>query len=78
MRNRIQVIKKYGHPYLLTRAYFITLLARKLIGNTVKSERKGYRQFMYRLFWDGFRDGIKDNLGKNNNYLPSTKIIKKR
>ena len=78
MRNRIQVIKKYGHPYLLTRAYFIALLARKLIGNTVKSERKGYRRFMYRLFWDGFRDGIKNNLGKNNNYLPSTKIVKKK
>lgn len=77
IRNRIQVIKKYGHPYLATRLYFIGLFIRKMLGNTLKSERKGYRNFMYHLFWDGFKDGITGKLGKNENYLPSTKIEKK-
>lgn len=77
MRNRIQVIKKYGHPYLLTRSYFIFLLIRKIIGNTVKTERKGYRRFMYHLFWNGFKDGMRDRLGKNEKYLPTTKIVKR-
>lgn len=76
MRNRIQTIKKHGHPYLLTRIYIYGMFIKKMIGNTVKSERKGYRKYMYHSFIDGFRDGMHDHLGKNDKYLPSVKIEK--
>lgn len=76
MRNKIQTIKKHGHPYLLARAYIYLFFVKKMVGNTVKSERKGYRRYMYRSFIDGFNDGIHDRLGKNDRYLPSVKIEK--
>lgn len=74
IRNRIQIIKKYASPRILGYVYLVYLYVRKMVANTVKGERKGYRKFMYQVINDGFHDGLHNQLGKNDKYLPGMKI----
>lgn len=74
IRNKIQVIKKYGHPRVAVWLQIAYMYVKKMVANAVKPERKGYRKFQVMAARDGFHDGLHNQLGKNDKYLPGMKI----
>lgn len=70
MRNRIASLFKHSGKNLKTEWYCRRFLCRKLLAIALFRNRWGQALPLVRAYISGYRDGWRERLGRNSNYLP--------
>lgn len=78
LRNQIVIIKKYFSKFTLLR--FILSMYKMIIGGKIMKVLKNdsYYSKISDIYKDALKDGLNNNMGKNDKYVPGTKFEKNK
>ena len=78
LRNQIIIIKKYFSKFTLFK--FVLSMYKMIIAGKIMRVLKNnlYYSKISNMYRDALKDGLKNNLGKNNKYVPGVKFEKEK